>query len=265
MARDSPAPAPIPAARTDWNFAPMAHASRPHPTPRPAPARPDQNLPEGVMIAIMLVALAILIVIAYLLWPRWPDAPRGAEPGKLPISVGGLLLNVPRAAIRVPVQRRSGAQERIDLAFTFPALTPPGPRPRMNAETASQSTGNIDRLFVSVQAHGGAMSPLERARAIYTRYFAGGPERLENGLIRQSFADTSPYRAEDWISAQNSDFVARCSRDETTPGMCLSERRIGGADLTFRFPRAWLSDWTKIAGAMETLIARLVVPAPARQ
>jgi hypothetical protein len=47
--------------------------------------------------------------------------------------------------------------------------------------------------------------------------------------------------------------VARCTRDARTPGMCLSERRIGGADLVFRFPRAWLDQWRAVGNAMDTL------------
>jgi hypothetical protein len=42
--------------------------------------------------------------------------------------------------------------------------------------------------------------------------------------------------------------------------MCLSERRIGGADLTFRFPRQWLAQWRDVAGAMERLTQQLRGP-----
>jgi hypothetical protein len=39
--------------------------------------------------------------------------------------------------------------------------------------------------------------------------------------------------------------------------MCLSERRIDGADLTFRFPRSWLARWREVANAMERLTAQV--------
>ncbi|WP_283810404.1 hypothetical protein [Bradyrhizobium guangdongense] len=42
--------------------------------------------------------------------------------------------------------------------------------------------------------------------------------------------------------------------------MCLTERRIGGADLTFRFPRSWLGNWREVAEAMEKLTAQLRGP-----
>ena len=44
---------------------------------------------------------------------------------------------------------------------------------------------------------------------------------------------------EDLFAASAPAMVARCTRDAATPGMCLSERRVDGADLTFRFPRKW--------------------------
>jgi hypothetical protein len=42
--------------------------------------------------------------------------------------------------------------------------------------------------------------------------------------------------------------------------MCLSERRVGGADLTFRFPRSWLSQWRDVAEALDRLSAQLRGP-----
>jgi hypothetical protein len=39
--------------------------------------------------------------------------------------------------------------------------------------------------------------------------------------------------------------------------MCLSERRIEGAELTFRFPRSWLTQWRDVANAMERLTLQL--------
>ena len=59
----------------------------------------------------------------------------------------------------------------------------------------------------------------------------------------RAFRDGSPYANEDLFSAGAPALNARCTRDGMTPGMCLSERRIDGADLTFRFPQ-------KLAGAM---------------
>jgi hypothetical protein len=54
-------------------------------------------------------------------------------------------------------------------------------------------------------------------------------------------------------------FILRCTRDGLgpTPGTCLHERRIGGADITVRFPRAWLADWPSVVDGIDRLISRL--------
>jgi hypothetical protein len=43
----------------------------------------------------------------------------------------------------------------------------------------------------------------------------------------------------------------------TNSGTCLLERRIGSADVTLRFPRDWLDNWSDVAGGIDRLIARL--------
>jgi hypothetical protein len=40
-------------------------------------------------------------------------------------------------------------------------------------------------------------------------------------------------------------------------GECLLERRIGKADITFRFPRDWLANWKSVAAGVDKLMARL--------
>ena len=39
--------------------------------------------------------------------------------------------------------------------------------------------------------------------------------------------------------------------------MCLLERRVGAADLTFRFPRDWLTDWRGVVAGIDRLLKRL--------
>src|SRR4030081_3426440 len=93
--------------------------------------RPRRSASAG--LAFALATLVVLIVagagiVALLLWPRSvPDAP---DAPALPITVGGVLFTVPPAAIRVPLHRRPGAQERVDLAFLWPSLAPPDPATR---------------------------------------------------------------------------------------------------------------------------------------
>jgi hypothetical protein len=73
----------------------------------------------------------------------------------------------------------------------------------------------------------------------------------------RAFRNSTPYGGEDLFLAETPNLTARCSRDATTPGMCLSERRIDGADLNFRFPRSWLTQWREISNAMDRLTMQL--------
>jgi hypothetical protein len=96
-----------------------------------------------------------------------------------------------------------------------------------------------------------------RVRTIYPRYLDQGSTPGDDGLTARAFRDGSPYGGEDLFLSTAPAFTARCTRDAATPGMCLSERRIDGADLTFRFPKDWLTRWRDVAGAMDRLTAQL--------
>jgi hypothetical protein len=180
----------------------------------------------------------------------------------LPVSIGGTLFNVPTEAIRMKIQRHSGAQERIDLNFSFPSLAVPEATKHLSTDSADDAIQPIDRIFLSIAAHHDEQAPDVRARTIYPRYLdqTSTPNRstlAQDGLTVRAFRTGTPYGGEDLVSAATPSLTARCSRDAATPGMCLSERRIGGADLTFRFPRNWLAQWRDVAEAMDRLTLQL--------
>ena len=203
-----------------------------------------------------LLAAASIAIVAYLLWPTW-GAGRATEPERLPVSVGGTLFNVPTAAIRMKIQRHSGSQERIDLSFDFPSLAPPEAMKHVSVDRVDQVLQPIDRIFVSISAHHDALAPEMRLRMIYPRYLSPTAMPVEDGLTMRGFRAGTPYDSEDLFQAEHPVLQARCTRDAATPGMCLSERRIDGADIVFRFPRSWLARWHDVADAMERLTAQL--------
>jgi len=204
-------------------------------------------------------ALGAVALVAYLLWPTWGTGGASA-PDKLPVSVDGTLFNLPAAAIRMKIQRHSGPQERIDLDFLYPSLEPPGAPKHVTADAVETTMQPIDRIFLSIAAHHDALAPEQRTATIYPRYLDQAATMPEDGLTMRMFRAETPYGAEDLYSAASPALTARCTRDASTPGMCLSERRVGGADLTFRFPRSWLSQWRDVAEAMERLTAQLRGP-----
>jgi hypothetical protein len=202
------------------------------------------------------VGVAAITLVAYLLWPTWGFTGSDA-PERLPISIGSTLFNVPTAAIRMKIQRHSGPQERVDLDFSYPALTPPEPPKHVAAEEVEKAAPPIDRIFLSIADHHNSLAPDLLVRTIYPRYLDQAATTSQDGLTQRAFRDGTPYSGEDLFSANTPGLVARCTREAATPGMCLSERRIDGADLTFRFPRTWLAQWQDVASAMDRLALQL--------
>lgn len=228
-------------------------------TSSPAPSRRRASRRYyGMALLSVLLSVSATALIAYLLWPTWRAGPAGPA-APLPISIGGTLFNIPPLAIREKVQRHSGPQERVDLGFEYPSLTPPGQPRHAGTETFADAREAIRRIFLSIAEHHGAMSPQTRLQTIYPRYLEPAQSIVADGLTLQAFRDGTPYEQEDLLLARDGDkqFVARCTRDSDTPGTCLVERRISGADLTFRFPRQWLAQWRDVATAMDSLTDRL--------
>jgi hypothetical protein len=113
---------------------------------------------------------------------------------------------------------------------------------------------------VTIQ-NGDASLPLaERVKQIYPRYLATAARAGPDGLTRRRFRDGTPYQGEELAFETNTPahFLARCSlQGVADSGNCLLERRIGQADITFRFPRAWLNNWRGVGAGIDKLLARL--------
>jgi hypothetical protein len=216
-----------------------------------------RNPLTGPLLLLAAVIAIAAAYVAYVLWPRWPDTPVTLDAPSLPIIVAGTYFNIEPAAIRMPVQRRPGTQERIDLAYLWPSLTPPDPAVK---PTVGAPFDPNKRLFVTIASGDGTLPLLERVQTIYPRYLVPAPAAGPEGLTLRGFRDGTPYRGEELVfeSAAPEHFLARCSRKGiANSGTCLLERRIGNADVTLRFPRDWLNDWTGVAAGIDKLLARL--------
>jgi hypothetical protein len=226
----------------------MASLAKPY-----ASRRPSEGLlllPIAVFLALAFLALGY---VAHVLWPRWPDASLAPDAPPLPIVVAGVTFNIPPTAIRVAVQRRAGAQERLDLVYLWPTLVPPEPEAKPTPAAPSPTT---DRVFVTIAASGGTLLPSARLATIYPRYVAAAPATGPDGLALAAFRDGSPYQGEDLAFDPSAPdrFLARCSRNTSTRGTCLAERRIADAEVTVRFPRDWISDWRNVAEGIDRLV-----------
>ena len=213
---------------------------------------------DGRVLAIVGAVTTFVLTgapIIYMLWPQ--PAAVAVDAPTLPITIGGMTFNVPPAAIRIALQRRPGIQARIDLAYSWPSLRPPDPTP---TPSSAAPPDLAERLFVTIAASDGTLPPEQRFNVIYPRY-TDAPENLgSNGLAVRRFRAATPYQGEELIydPAAPERFLLRCSRAiSSTPGMCLNERRIGGADVTVRFPRDWLTDWRGVAERVDRLLSGL--------
>jgi hypothetical protein len=224
--------------------------------------------PHGPLLTLPLIAAAVAIAgaitfIVHVLWPAWQGPPLGPDAPALPVTVGGVAFNVSPAAIRAPIQRQPGAHERLDLAFLWPSLQPPDGTPLPNVPTKGlPKQQSFERIFVTIVAAArDSLAPDERVRTIYPRYAESEATAGPDGLAMIAFRQGTPYQGEDLIydAAEPQSFLVRCSRNGAagTLGMCLSARRIGGADVTLRFPRDWLKDRRSVASNIERLIAKL--------
>jgi hypothetical protein len=237
--------------RFAWENKAMAHIS--HGRHRRYGGRNPLFAPFLAFTAIAGLAVAY---VTFALWPRWPGAPVSLTAPSLPIVVGGEMFNIEPAAIRQAVQRKSGNQERIDLAYLWPSLTPA----ELAAKDDMTPADPNERIFLTIANARDEMAASELIRTIYPRYFAPNTSAPVEGLTMRPFRDGTPYQGEDLISADSApdDFTARCSRTGVgNTGMCLLQRRIGHADITVRFPRDWLTDWKKVLYGIDTVLKRL--------
>jgi hypothetical protein len=162
------------------------------------------------MVFAAAVAFAAVYV-AYVLWPRWPETPVVLDAPSLPIVVSGTAFNVEPAAIRMSVQRRPGAHERVDLSYLWPRLVPPDP---VLKSAVGAPVDPNERLFVTIASGETTLPLMQRVQTIYPRYLVPEPIAGPPGLTVRAFRDDTPYQGEDLVfeSGAPEHFLARCSR-----------------------------------------------------
>ncbi len=236
----------------------ISHTHHAHAAPRLRTRRSFLWLPVAIFIAGVISAG---VWVTYILWPRWPSADMALDAPSFPITVNGVNFNIPPAAIRNKVQRKPGTQDRIDLVFLWPSLLPPDPAVKTDPVASAKA---VDRVFLTIASYGNTLPPIERFNTIYPRYLDISVTTDPGGLTVRSFRDGTPYQGEDVLYDHSNPerFITRCTRDGAKGmiGICLYEKRVGAADITVRFPREWLSDWTSVVTGLEGLMKRLQSP-----
>jgi hypothetical protein len=131
-------------------------------------ARRKPRTGHGPLLAAPMVFGAVVLFgaayVAYVLWPRWPDSPVTLDAPTVPIVVSGTVFNIEPAAIRINVQRRPGAHERVDLSYIWPSLTPPDPAIK---PTVGAPIDPNECLFVTIASGETTLPLMERVQTIY--------------------------------------------------------------------------------------------------
>ena len=184
-------------------------------------------------LLLLVLATGAASYVGYVLWPRWPGPAVTLDAPSIPVTVAGVTFNVAPAAIRVAVQRKPGTQERLDLAFLWPSLSPPDPAiepPRMSADTPLDDIKAQERIFISIVGSEATLPPDARRKTIYPRYLSTERPAGPAGLTVMPFRNGTPYQGEDLVmdSAAPDHFALRCTRAASgrVPGTCIYERRI---------------------------------------
>ncbi len=155
---------------------------------------------HGPLLAPLIVFGAVVLFgaayVTYVLWPRWPDSPVTLDAPTVPIVVSGTVFNIEPAAIRMNVQRRPGAHERVDLSYIWPSLTPPDPSIK---PTVGAPIDPNERLFVTIASGDTTLPLMERVQTIYPRYLVAEPVAGPPGLTFRGFRSDTPYQGEDLV------------------------------------------------------------------
>jgi hypothetical protein len=226
----------------------------------------SRSFVAALVIAAAIIA-AVATIVSYMLWPTWPKSERSLDAPTIPVTVAGVLFNVPPASVRAKVQRQPGAHERMDLVFLWPSLAPPSPDALADIKVPVAEDGEAaprrhasDRLFVTIVGLGAVLPPFIRLRTIYPRYIESQASAGPDGLAIVPFRAGTPYEGEDLIYFAEipEQFFALCSRPvRSLPGTCVAERSLDAAVITLRFSREWLQDWRNTAVAFDRLVAQL--------
>ena len=115
-------------------------------------------------------------------------------------------------------------------------------------------------VFVSIRRADPALAPADRPAVLYGRFVSVEASAGAGGLIRRRFRDGSPFEGEDLFVAppDGRAFWARCptpARAAGAPGRCLTEMRLGDADVQIRFSPALLPRWETLRAALRERFA----------
>lgn len=220
-----------------------------------------QFITRFLLVSIGLLVLSLLLYsVAHVFGDQISNAGHSTSTQKLEVIINDDYLTIPKNKVRFQNQRKSGAQQRLDLYMHWPSLS--GFSDELNHQF-NNAGDNANLIFLSLEPRSMSFDMSGRIGLIYEQFFEGKPHKLDNGLIRQGLSVNGGYIDEDlyYAAASPYPFTARCVREgaSSTP-FCLRDIHIGKSlMLTYRFHKKHLHQWIELEQAIRATAKSMIV------
>ena len=186
----------------------------------------------------------------------------------IPVTVAGVLFNVPPAAIRAAGAASSRRARAASIWCFFgprsrrlqPTATPPSRSSRADERCRAGADAPTTALFVTIARLGAVLAPPRGCARSIRVTSRRRPPPVRTDLPSCRSAPARPTRAKTWsISPKSPSSFSPAARGRSAPcpGTCIHERSLDAAEITLRFPREWLQDWRNVAAGFDRLIAQV--------
>ncbi len=186
-----------------------------------------------------------------------------ASADMLTMTVAGHFVSVPENVVRFKSQRRSGAQDRVDLYALYPEMSGYSEETKdwFNDKAAGRRL-----IFMSIEERQMSRDMSGRLDPIYAKLTKRSPKTGEAGLVSYEFLPSAGYSNEELLvgpeANDGSRYVVRCLAGEDSAiavGACERDIHVGGnLSLTYRFPRSMLSDWRGVEAGVRAFALRIM-------
>lgn len=234
-------------------------APRDRELPPDAVEEPSWIIPATVLAVVGILSLGFL---AYYFAPNLADiigrAPKPSEESKeIDVVIGGVRHRIPENYTRFAYARRGGVQDRVELYALLPDLVPYSPS---RAAAFQNNAADSRVLLFELSVYQAKLSETEQFRKVFLKLVTD-PEgaRGPYGLRRYEFDPSTGYRDEELFVSEDEEgevTVIRCFKpapDILSP-TCRRDLRLSEEiGLSYRFKRAYLSDWRDIDAGVRRL------------
>jgi hypothetical protein len=178
--------------------------------------------------------------------------------------VGGLAFAVPANYLLYANARQGGGLQTVELYAKYPGFEGYSDE---QAKTFAGSGAESPIVHIVIREDRFNLDEAERLRRIYLGYVVQGAQKPgPYGLTQYAFRDDSGYRDEDLFvgNVKDGPAVMRCMRlseQDTHPNCLRDERLARGVVMSYRFKRAYLSDWQQIARGVNNLTRSFIARA----